>query len=170
MIEIIGNTPLEIVILLSAKTFALSAEFEVNKLPAAHKIKQAAKIIWDRNTRETVKPPIGLRKSECVFSLASPWIHWSFHELSNETNTFKQTMFNQCFLVKQWCLLFQRTFSALTFSVLLASKTVVTLIHPIFSFFLFCFFFKYVCACVRLSSAFFIVCVSRCGERKVCQP
>ena len=130
MIEIIGNTPLEIVILLSAKTFALSAEFEVNKLPAAHKINQAAKIIWDRNTRETVKPPVGLRKSECVFSLASPWIHWSFHELSNETITFKQTMFNQCFLVKQWCLLFQRTFSALTFSVLLASKTAVTLIPP----------------------------------------
>ena len=45
MIEIIGNTPLEIVILLSAKTFALSAEFEVNKLPAAQEIKRAAKII-----------------------------------------------------------------------------------------------------------------------------
>ena len=42
IIEMIGNTPLDNVILLSAKTFALSAEFEVNKLPAAHKIKQAA--------------------------------------------------------------------------------------------------------------------------------
>ena len=41
----IGNTPLDNVILLSAKTFALSAEFEVYKLQAAHEIKQAAKII-----------------------------------------------------------------------------------------------------------------------------
>ena len=45
IIEMIGNTPLDNVILFSAKTFALSAEFEVNKLPAAHAIKQAAKII-----------------------------------------------------------------------------------------------------------------------------
>ena len=33
------------VILLSEKMLALSAEFDVNKLPAAHEIKQAAKII-----------------------------------------------------------------------------------------------------------------------------
>ena len=41
----IGNTLFDNVILLSAKMFALSAEFDVNKLPAAHEIKQAAKII-----------------------------------------------------------------------------------------------------------------------------
>ena len=41
----IGNTLFDNVILLSAKMFALSAEFEVNELPAAHKIKQAAKTI-----------------------------------------------------------------------------------------------------------------------------
>ena len=45
IIEMIGNTPLDNVILLSAKTFALSAEFEVYKLQAAHEIKQAAKTI-----------------------------------------------------------------------------------------------------------------------------
>ena len=45
MIEKIGNTPFDNVILLSAKMFALSAAFDVNKLPAAYEIKQAAKII-----------------------------------------------------------------------------------------------------------------------------
>ena len=70
-------------------------------------------------------------------------------------------MFNQCFLVKQWCLLFQRTFSALTFSVLLASKTSVTLIHPIFSFFLFCFFLVCVCVYVWSDQALFLSCASQ---------
>ena len=43
--EILGNTPFDNVIMLSAKMLALSAEFDVNKLPAAHEIKQTAKII-----------------------------------------------------------------------------------------------------------------------------
>ena len=69
MIEIIGNTPLEIVILLSAKTFALSAEFEVNKLPAAHKIKQAAKIILRSQHARNRKTANRLEKIKtCIFS------------------------------------------------------------------------------------------------------
>ena len=174
MIEIIGNTPLEIVILLSAKTFALSAEFEVNKLPAAHKIKQAAKIIWDRNTRETVKPPIGLRKSKRVFSAKllhgfNCFFPWSFKWNKDVSSNNVQSLLNQCsFHETMMFASFKRSFSVLTFSVLFGVKNCCNADTPYLFFFSFLFFCE--CACVRLSSAFFIVCVSRCGERKVCQP
>ena len=89
---------------------------------------------WDRNTRETVKPPIGLRKSNAYFQLSfSMDSIISFHDLSNETKTFLQSMFNHCSInvlfMKQWCSLLSNVLLAFWLSAFfLASKTAVTLI------------------------------------------
>ena len=120
---------------------------------------------WDRNTRETVKPPIGLRKSNAYFQLSfSMDSIISFHDLSNETKTFLQSMFNHCSInvlfMKQWCSLLSNVLLAFWLSAFfLASKTAVTLIHPIFSFFLFCFFLK--CVYVWSNQALFLPCASQ---------
>ena len=121
---------------------------------------------WDRNTRETVKPPIGLRKSNVYFQLSfSMDSIISFHDLSNETKTFLQSMFNHCSInvlfMKQWCSLLSNVLLAFWLSAFfLASKTAVTLIHPIFSF-VFSFLFFLMCVRVWGYQAHFLLCASQ---------
>ena len=119
---------------------------------------------WDRNTRETVKPPVGLRKSEFVFSLASPWMFfpWSFKWNKDVSSINVQSLLKQCsFHETMMFASFKRSFSVLTFSVLFGVKNCCNADTP---YFFFCFFFFSVfLMCVRVwgYQAHFLLCASQ---------
>ena len=83
---------------------------------------------WDRNTRETVKPPIGLRKSNVYFSAKllhgfNYFFPWSFEWNKDVSSINVQSLLNQCsFHETMMFASFKRSFSVLTFSVLFGVK------------------------------------------------